>query len=427
MRSRLEDAGSQLRTAAVALNDAAFSSLRHRYSLTRAATEALAAPLSAEDQNLQSMAEASPTKWHRAHTTWFFETFVLLPHCTDYQAFDPHYAYLFNSYYEALGPRHARPMRGMLSRPSAEEISAYRAHVDNAMMEFLANASSSTCLELIELGLQHEAQHQELIVTDIKHAFSQNPLKPAYTENSVSDNGPPSDLKWLHIPGGIYEVGHTASGFAFDNESPAHRILLRDFQIAHRPVSNAEYLAFIEAGGYQRSEFWLSDGWARVQAQAWQAPAYWTREAQDWQLYTLYGMQALPLNQAVCHLSFYEAAAYAAWAGKRLPTEFEWEVAARQHGYADDRAVASVQPQALGYGFAQDVWEWTGSAYLPYPGYRASADALGEYNGKFMVNQMVLKGRSCATAPGHSRVSYRNFFHPHARWQFSGLRLAEDV
>lgn len=427
MRSRLEDARSAMRTAGVELSPSSFSALGDRYLLTRAATEALAAPLSAEDQNLQSMAEASPTKWHRAHTTWFFETFILLPHCPGYRAFNPAYAYLFNSYYEALGPRHARPMRGILSRPGVEEIGAYRAHVDTAMAIFLESTLSKTYEHLIELGLQHEAQHQELIVTDIKHAFSLNPLKPAYTQNSQSEDSPPPALEWLPIPGGIYEVGHSTAGFCFDNEGPVHRVLLRDFKIANRPVSNTEYLMFIEDGGYQRPEFWLSDGWAQVQEQAWQAPAYWIRENEIWRLYTLYGMQPLPLHQAVCHLSFYEAAAYAAWAGKRLPSEFEWECAARQHGCIDSRSAASVQPGTLTNGFSQDVWEWTGSAYLPYPGYCASADALGEYNGKFMVNQMVLRGRSCATPPHHSRVSYRNFFHPGARWQFSGFRLAEDV
>lgn len=427
MRSRLEDAGSFTRTRGVEVIHSSLSALRDRYLLTRAATETLAAPLSAEDQNLQSMMEASPTKWHRAHTTWFFETFVLLPHWPAYRAFDPAYAYLFNSYYEALGPRHARPLRGMLSRPGVEEVAAYRAHVDKAMLDFLDSARSETYQELIELGLQHEAQHQELIVTDIKHAFSLNPLKPTYIPAPDHADTSAADMEMLAIPGGIYEVGHTTAGFAFDNESPAHRVLLRDFKIADRPVSNAEYWAFIEDGGYQRPEFWLSDGWTQVQEQAWQAPAYWTRAGQTWQLYTLYGMRELPLNQPVCHLSFYEAAAYATWAGKRLPSEFEWECAARQHGAADTRTAPGVQPAALQAGFSQDVWQWTGSAYLPYPGYRASADALGEYNGKFMVNQMVLRGRSCATPPGHSRVSYRNFFHPAARWQFSGLRLAEDA
>ena len=428
MRSYCEDTHLQKHPGGGDLPQSCYvTALRSRYIATRAATEALAAALSAEDQILQSMTETSPTKWHRAHTTWFFETFLLIPHCPAYQAFHPKFGFLFNSYYEALGARHARPMRGMLSRPSVEEIAAYRRHIDNAMLAFLEQPLTGSVRALIELGLEHEAQHQELILTDIKHAFSLNPMAPMYAPAPAAKATSGDQAAWLTIPGGIYEIGHTRNAFAFDNEGPTHRVLLRDFKISDRPVSNADYLAFIEDGGYQHAEWWLSDGWAQVRALAWEAPAYWQRAEKSWQVYTLHGLQDLALNCPVSHISYYEAAAYAAWAGKRLPTEFEWESAARLHGWDDTRQLISVEPQALSAGFSQDVWEWTASAYAPYPGYKASAGALGEYNGKFMVNQMVLRGRSCVTPPGHSRVSYRNFFHPAARWQYSGFRLAEDV
>jgi ergothioneine biosynthesis protein EgtB len=399
--------------------------LAARYQAIRAATEALAAPLSAEDQVVQSMPDASPAKWHRAHITWFFETFILQPRVPGYRVFDERYGFLFNSYYEAVGPRHPRPSRGLLTRPGIAEIADYRRHVDAAMIALLADCPADL-VDLVELGLHHEQQHQELLLTDIKHAFSANPIRPVYrpaVPQAASDTAP----AWFDIPGGIYEIGHDGNGFAFDNEGPAHRILLRDFRIAERAVSGGAYLAVIEDGGYRKPEFWLSDGWAMVRDQQWIAPGYWEFDAGRWSAYTLHGMKPLALDEPICHVSYYEASAYAAWAGKRLPTEGEWEVAARQRGGDAGRAEAvQPHPRPLIGGFVQDVWEWTGSAYLPYPGFRPAPGAVGEYNGKFMVNLMVLRGRSCATPPGHHRPSYRNFFVPSARWQFSGFRLAED-
>jgi ergothioneine biosynthesis protein EgtB len=404
-----------------------------RYDAVRAATEALAAPLSAEDQTIQSMPDASPAKWHRAHTSWFFETFLLTPHAGDYRAFDARFGYLFNSYYEAVGPRHARPARGLLSRPGVDEIAAYRAHVDGAMAQLVDEAAASVWTRvapLIELGLQHEQQHQELLLTDIKHAFWCNPLRPAYRAMPAhaAAAAPPSG--WLEIPGGIHEIGHRDPGFCFDNEQPAHRCLLRPYRIADRPVSVGEYRTFMDDGGYVRPEFWLSDGWAAVQAERWRAPFYWERAGGDWQVFTLAGMRVPDDAEPVCHVSYYEAAAYAAWAGKRLPTEFEHEAASRLHGGADRLArAARLHPAPLAdpRAFDHDVWEWTASAYAPYPGYHPAAGAIGEYNGKFMVSQMVLRGGSCATPPGHARATYRNFFPPAARWQFAGFRLAEDA
>ena len=388
--------------------------LLHQFQTVRAHTRALAEPLSAEDQGVQSMADASPTKWHQAHTTWFFETMVLLPHCPGYQAFDARFSLLFNSYYEALGPRHPRPARGLLSRPSLAEVQAWRAHVDTEMTRFIATAHAPTdaqVLGLIELGLQHEQQHQELMLTDLLHAFSGNPLRPAYRSEAPALHRA-SALEWLSHPGGITDIGHTGPGFAFDNECPRHPALLPAFKIAQRLVSCGEFADFIEDGGYQRPAFWLSDGWAQVQAQGWQHPAYWEATAdQAWQVFGLHGVQPLDPAAPATHLSFFEAAAYAEWAGARLPTEFEWEAAAALPGIAQ---------------LADQAWQWTRSAYLPYPGFRPMAGAVGEYNGKFMSGQMVLRGGSVATPPGHARPTYRNFFPPGARWQFSGLRLARD-
>jgi ergothioneine biosynthesis protein EgtB len=405
-----------------------------RYSAVRAATEALAEPLSVEDQVIQSMPDASPTKWHRAHTTWFFETFLLAAHARDYRVFDARFGYLFNSYYEAVGPRHARPARGLLSRPSAQEIKQYRAHVDRAMAALIETASDGSwavIAPLLELGLQHEQQHQELLLTDIKHAFWCNPIRPSYRAEPAPPEDPAPATGWLDIPGGIYEIGHRERGFAFDNELPVHRILLRPFRIADRPVSVGEYLAFMQDGGYERAEFWLSDGWATVQAEGWRAPFYWEpASAGGWQVFTLAGTRPPIPGEPISHVSYYEAAAFASWAGKRLPSEGEYETARRLHGGPAQpaRAVRShPAPLATGRAFYQDVWEWAASAYSPYPGYRAAAGAIGEYNGKFMVSQMVLRGRSCVTPPGHDRLAYRNFFPPAARWQFSGFRLAEDA
>ncbi len=388
-----------------------------RYEAVRARSRSLAAPLSAEDQCVQSMPDASPTKWHLAHTTWFFETVVLQPLARGYRVFDPQYHYLFNSYYESLGPRHPRPQRGLLTRPSQGEVLAYRAHVDAAMRAFLGSAAmSGEAAALVELGLQHEQQHQELILTDLKHLLGGNPLQPAaYGAGERCHPGPlaGAPLAWRSRPDGVAQVGaDPVAGFAFDNETPRHRVLLRAHRIASRPVSCADYLAFIRDGGYRRASLWLSDGWAAVQAQGWEAPLYWSGlDAEQPTLYTLLGPRPMVPDEPVCHLSFYEAAAFAQWAGARLPTEAEWEAAAAD-GVLD------------GTG---EVWEWTRSSYDPYPGFRPMSGAVGEYNGKFMVGQLVLRGGSCATPPGHARPSYRNFFPPAARWQFSGLRLAQDA
>jgi ergothioneine biosynthesis protein EgtB len=378
--------------------------LHHLLRATRAHSLALAAPLSDEDAQLQSMPDASPAKWHLAHTTWFFETLVLTPHLRGYRVFDERWPRLFNSYYESLGPRHARPQRGLLSRPSLSEVKAYRQHVDAALADLLPQASSEA-RALIELGCHHEQQHQELLLTDILHAFSCNPLLPAYDATPPAQAQAPTQA-WLRHPGGIVDIGHDGDGFAFDNEGPRHAVLLAPFEISNRLVTCGEYADFVEAGGYREPLLWLSDGWAAVQSQGWQRPAYWL---DDGRVFGLHGVQPMDPNAPVMQLSFYEACAFAEWAGARLPTEFEWEAASRLPGFAqaDDQA-----------------WQWTRSSYSPYPGFRPAAGAVGEYNGKFMVGQQVLRGGSLATPPGHARPSYRNFFAPAARWQFSGLRLA---
>jgi len=373
----------------------------------RRLTEQLAAPLSAEDQTVQSMPDASPTKWHLAHTTWFFETFVLQPHARDYREFDPAYEYLFNSYYEAVGARHPRPQRGMITRPGVEKILAYRRHVSDAMADLLTSGDNWID-ELVELGLHHEQQHQELLLMDAKHLLAQNPLRPVY-QTIAEPKAEVQPLAWREFEGGMVEIGHDGAGFAFDNEGPRHRVWLEPFALAARPVSCGEYLAFMEDGGYRRPEFWLSAGWDCVDQRGWQAPLYWEREGEGWQVFTLSGMNPIDPARPVCHVSAYEAAAYAKWADKRLPREQEWETGA-----------GAVE------GIGQ-VWEWTASPYVAYPGYREPAGAIGEYNGKFMANQMVLRGGCAATPAGHMRTTYRNFFPPDARWMFGGLRLAEDL
>jgi ergothioneine biosynthesis protein EgtB len=382
------------------------------FHIVRAETERLAAPLSPEDQVVQSMPDASPIKWHRAHTTWFFEQFVLTPHAA-YRGYDPRFAFLFNSYYVAAGPRHARPKRGLLTRPDAAAVTRYRAHVDDALAHLLADAADDVVdrvIPLVEIGLHHEQQHQELMLTDILHAFSENPTAPAY---DADWRWPPSGARrngFCALPEGIHTVGHQAQGFCFDNETPAHRALVGPMQLARNLVTNGEWLAFIGDGGYARPELWLSDGWAAVAAEGWTAPGHWREVDGAWHGFTLGGLRPIDAELPVSHVSYYEADAYARWAGKHLPSETEWEVAARAGELEDAFGV---------------VWQWTRSAYSPYPGYRPVAGALGEYNGKFMVNQMVLRGSSVATPQGHARVSYRNFFNPAARWQFTGLRLAD--
>ena len=397
------------------------AALVHRFEAVRARTVALAQPLSAEDQCVQSMPDASPTKWHLAHTSWFFETVVLQAFQAGYQVFDSQYLYLFNSYYEALGPRHPRPQRGLLTRPALADIHIYRRHVNTAMLRFMGSADEAhwqAAASLIELGLHHEEQHQELIQTDILHLLSCSPLLPPC--QSDSDTRPAdrtSDLQWLPVDGGVYAVGHAGEGFAFDNETPQHKALVHPFHIANRLVTCGEYLGFIADGGYTQAQWWLSDGWAAVQALGLSAPAYWLAPgdprapSDQWQMFGLNGVQPLDRHAAVNHVSFYEAAAFAEWYGARLPTEFEWEAA------FDVPQIT----QMLGHG-----WQWTRSSYDPYPGFRPSTGAVREYNGKFMVGQQILRGSSPATPPDHSRKTYRNFFPPAARWQFSGIRLAKD-
>ena len=378
--------------------------LTDAYLSMRAHTEALCAGLTEADQCVQSMPDASPAKWHRAHTSWFFEEFVLAAHLPEYRRFDARFGFLFNSYYEGVGPRHPRPARGMLTRPSAAEISAYRAHVDAAMLPLLTAPGEAA--ELIMLGIQHEQQHQELLITDQTHAFAQSPLLPAmlpgWQDRPVTADG------WLDCPGGEAWIG-SEGGFAFDNEAPRHRQHLIGFEIARGLVTNAEFAGFIEDGGYRRPELWMSDGWARVVAEGWEAPLYWRRDGAGWAQFGPGGLAPLADAAPVRQISWYEADAFARWAGARLPTEAEWETAAALAGFTDA---------------GDQVWQWTNSAYLAYPGFRAPAGAVGEYNGKFMIGQMVLRGGSRATPAGHARRSYRNFFHPEKRWQFSGLRLA---
>lgn len=402
-----------------------------RFFATRSLTESLASPLSAEDQTIQSMPDVSPTKWHRAHTTWFFETFLLIPSHPGYRPFHPDFGYLFNSYYEAVGARHPRPDRGLLSRPGVETIAEYRSSVDEAMASLLESPSFWSLAGLVELGIHHEQQHQELLLMDIKHVLSCNPLLPAYDAVRLPAPTEPPPPTWTTFPAGTYEIGHRGDGFCFDNELPRHRVYLDAYSLADRLVTCGEWIEFIEDGGYERPELWLSDGWAVVQSEGWRCPLYWREVDGGWHEFTLGGL--LPVNpaQPVCHVSYYEADAFARWAGARLPTEAEWEVAtgtsSEDGDFLDQTGLhpAPVRAGSPPTGFG-GVWQWTSSAYNPYPGFVPAAGAVGEYNGKFMVNQYVLRGGSCVTPADHIRASYRNFFPPGARWAFSGLRLARN-
>jgi ergothioneine biosynthesis protein EgtB len=403
--------------------------IRRRYHETRTTTLKLAQPYSVEDQMLQSMPDASPVKWHLAHTTWFFETFILSTYSPGYKPFHPAFKHLFNSYYKQLGSHPYRGSRGLMSRPSLDEVYAYRKWVDGAMDQYLEHAFEDV-LALIELGLNHEQQHQELILTDIKHALWSMPLRPEHAKRlrAVATLVP---LEWGDFEGGIYDIGHSGEGFAFDNEGPRHRVLLRPFQIASRQVTNAEYLEFIQDDGYRRPELWLSDGWDAVCADGWKSPLYWEHEDGEWREFSFQGMQEVDFAAPVCHISYYEADAFARWQGARLPREEEWEVAAvksspAQHGEFQESG--SFHPQPANYMGPQwfgNVWEWSASPYVAYPSFKPAAGVIGEYNGKFMCNQFVLRGGSCATPASHIRATYRNFFPPQARWQFMGIRLAK--
>ena len=409
--------------------------LSARFGAVRAKTRALAAPLSAEDCAVQSMPEASPAKWHLAHTTWFFETFVLERHDPTRAPFDPAYRYLFNSYYNAVGDRHPRPERGLLTRPPLEQVLAYRAHVEGEVLELLErDALAPELRALVELGTHHEEQHQELLLTDLKHLLSCNPLRPAYRKNWPLTPIHGRATTFLGFEAGAREIGHDGAGFAFDNETPRHKVWIHDFEIATHPATHGDFLRFIEDGGYRRPELWLSAGWDLVQSRGWKAPLYWEEREGKWSTFTLNGMAPIERNTPICHVSFFEAEAFARWAEARLPSEAEWEVAARgappAGNFMESGALHPLAlredpaPGALAQAFG-DVWEWTRSDYGPYPGYQPAAGAVGEYNGKFMCSQYVLRGGSCATPASHVRVTYRNFFPPDARWQFSGLRLAK--
>jgi len=407
--------------------------LLEAYRSVRRMTESLCDPLETEDFVIQSMPEASPTKWHLAHTSWFFETFVLEPGARDYRSLDQRFRYLFNSYYYGVGPMHLRPERGLISRPTVEEVYAYRRHVDQAMETFLQDADAATFQRLspvITLGINHCQQHQELLLTDLKHAFWKNPLLPAYRQDPARSDSEPVPLRWLPFEEGVRTIGHAGDGFAFDNESPRHRVFLHPFKLAHRLVTNREFLAFMNAGGYERPELWLSDGWNTRIEEHWEAPLYWLKSDKGWQEFTLGGVRDLNGAEPVCHVSYYEADAYARWAEARLPTEAEWEVAAEDAsisgGFLESGRLhpAPAREERSLTQLLGETWQWTQSAYLAYPGYQPLSGALGEYNGKFMSGQMVLRGASCVTPRSHARPTYRNFFPPKTRWQFVGIRLA---
>ncbi|MGE5608904.1 MAG: ergothioneine biosynthesis protein EgtB [Bacillota bacterium] len=433
-----DNAASAVAAAPDRAGEPTLQTLADRYREIRAASQRLCMPLVNEDYVIQSMSDVSPTKWHLAHTTWFFETLVLSKAIAGYRPFHPQFNYLFNSYYLTIGQRHCRPKRGLLSRPTVEEIYRYRQHVDDYMLTLLNQASPSALAQLapmVEIGLHHEQQHQELILTDIKHVFSVNPLRPAYSQRQspiATNSAPPA--RWVAFGEGIRWIGHAGEGFAYDNESPQHRVFLESFELASRLVTNGEYRAFMEDGGYQRGELWLSDGWNTVQNQGWEAPMYWERDNGQWRHMTLSGMRAIDDAEPVCHVSYYEADAYARWAGARLPREGEWEVASAplpiEGNFVESGCYHPVPQYREDSSLTQvfgDVWEWTASPYVGYPGYRPPQGTLGEYNGKFMCNQFVLRGGSCATPRSHIRRTYRNFFPPEARWQFMGFRLARDA
>jgi ergothioneine biosynthesis protein EgtB len=416
--------------------------LLHAYREVRDWTRELCEPLSPEDYVVQPMPDASPAKWHIAHTSWFFETFVLVPHAANYEVLHPQYNFLFNSYYNAVGERHERARRGLITRPTVEQAWQYREHVDRAVHELLCDCDDSTLqvlAPLLALGLHHEQQHQELLLTDLKYLLSENPLFPTYCERQAS-KAEVAAARWVEFGEGLHFFGvDEGAGFSFDNEGPRHRRWLDSFALCDRLVTSGEYLEFIQDGGYSRPELWLSAGWATVQSEGWRAPLYWHEVDGAWQQFTLAGLRAVEAGEPLCHVSFYEAEAFARWAGARLPTEFEWEAAAQSAGFsalcqsgsfAEGRAFHPSPLLENGAGLKQmfgEVWQWTRSQYDPYPGYAPAPGALGEYNGKFMSNQFVLRGASCATPRSHARATYRNFFPPNARWQFSGLRLARDV
>ena len=412
------------------------TSLAQAFRSVRACTERLCDPLEPDDFNLQTMPDVSPVKWHIAHVSWFFETFILIPYAGGYRPFHSHFQHLFNSYYETVGTFHPRPQRAFLNRPTTADIFEYRAHVDAAMAGLLADTDHPEFARvafLTEVGLNHEQQHQELMLTDIKHVFATNPLQPVYTEARPVQTQAAPPLDWREFDGGLVEIGHNGGGFAYDNEGPAHKAHLEPYRLATRPVTNGEYLEFIADGGYGQVELWLSEAWRTVNEQGWRAPLYWQETQDGWVHMTLSGLRPVDPAAPVCHVSFYEAQAYATWAGKRLPGEAEWEVAARDEnvdGHFMDSGAFHPRPAMEGEGLRQvygDVWEWTQSAYAPYPGFKPLDGSLGEYNAKFMCSQFVLRGGSCVTPPGHVRSTYRNFFYPPDRWQFSGIRLAEDA